>query len=329
MNKNTVRVVGLGAYLPQRVMSNEEWSEYVDTSDEWITTRTGIKRRRIAAANETTADMAVAAARGALKDSGMESHQIDEVIVATDTPEVLLPDTASFVQHRLGIREVPAYDIGSSGCAGFVQALDIARSRIHFNGGNILVVGVELLTRFMNWRDRNTCVLFGDAAAAAVVSTGTSGGEILTAVAGTDGSQTQILTLEIGGTREPFSLEAAQRGRHQQVVMKGREIFREAVRRMSEASSQVLERAKLTKEDVALVVPHQANLRIIEAVAKRLDVPLEKFYINVQEYGNTGSASVPLALWEARHLGRIAPGDLILLTAFGAGFHWAAMLLRF
>jgi len=329
MGKDAIRVVGLGAYLPEHVMTNEEWSNYVDTSDEWITTRTGIKRRRIAAPDETTTDMAVAAASAALEDAGVSGQEIDEVIVATDTPEVFLPDTSSFVQHRLGIREVPAYEIGSSGCAGFIQALDIARARVHFGGGRILVVGVELLSRFMNWKDRNTCVLFGDAAAAAVVASAGEGGEILSAVAGTDGSQTGILTLEVGGTRKPFTLQAAQQGSHQNVVMNGREIFREAVRRMSEASLKVISDAKLTKNEIALVVPHQANLRIIEAVAKRLELPLEKFYINIQEYGNTGSASVPLALWEARGLGRISAGDIVLLTAFGAGFHWAAMLLKF
>ena len=329
MKDNAANLVGLGVYLPQRVMSNSEWAQYVDTSDEWITARTGIKRRRIAGPEESTADMAVAAALSALADAEIGAEEIDEIIVASDTPEVYLPDTACFVQHRLGAREIPSYDLGSSGCAGFLLALDIARSRIHSGSQRILVIGAELLTRLMSWQDRETCVLFGDAAAAAVIGREAGMAKIVAAVAGTDGSQADILTLEVGGTRQPFSLEAAQSGRHKNTVLNGREVFKGAVRRMSEASCQVLAKANLTMQDVSLVVPHQANLRIIEAVAKRLEVPLEKFYVNIQDYGNTGSASVALALWEARKNGKVARGDLVLLTAFGAGFHWAAVLLQF
>ena len=329
MTESVVSLIGLGAYLPQRVMSNAEWTHYVDTSDEWITARTGIKNRRIASAEESTADMAVAAAQSALDDAALRAEEIDEIIVASDTPEVYLPDTACFVQHRLGAREIPSYDLGSSGCAGFLLALDVARSRIHSGAQRILVIGVELLTRLMSWQDRETCVLFGDGAAAAVIGRGEGMAEIVAAVAGTDGSQSNILTLEVGGTRHPFSLEAAQSGRHKHTVLNGREVFKGAVRRMSEASCQVLAQANLTMKDVSLVIPHQANLRIIEAVAKRLEVPMEKFYVNIQDYGNTGSASVALALWEARKQGKVKQGDLVLLTAFGAGFHWAAVLLQF
>ncbi len=324
-----IGLLGLGAYVPERVMSNEEWAEYVDTSDEWITTRTGIKRRRLAAEDESTADLATAAAEGALADAGLTSREIDEIIVASDTPEVYLPDTASFVQHRLGAREIPAYDLAGSGCAGFVLALDIARSRAREDARRVLVIGVELLTRIMSWRDRNTCVLFGDAAGAAVIGSGTAAAEILAATAGTDGSRGDILCLEVGGTRAPFNLERARVGLHQKVVMNGKEVFKEAVARMTAAAERVLTEAGLQVEDLALVVPHQANLRILEAVRKTLGLPPEKVFVNVQEYGNTGSASVPLALWEARQQGRISPGDLVLLTSFGAGFHWAAILLRF
>ncbi len=324
-----IGILGLGAYVPERVMSNEEWAEYVDTSDEWITTRTGIKRRRLAAEDESTADLALVAAERALADAGLTPREIDEIIVASDTPEVYLPDTASFVQQRLGAREIPAYDLAGSGCAGFVLALDIARSRAREDGRRVLVIGVELLTRLMSWRDRNICVLFGDAAGAAVIGTGTGAAEILAATAGTDGSRGGILCLEVGGTRAPFNLERARQGLHQKVVMKGREVFKEAVARMTAAAEQVLAEAGFEIDDLALVVPHQANLRILEAVRKTLGLAPEKLFINVQEYGNTGSASIPLALWEARQLGRIERGDLVLLTSFGAGFHWAAMLLRF
>lgn len=323
-----VGILGLGAYAPERVMANDEWSLHLDTTDEWIRTRTGIERRRIAADEETTASMAVTAARRALEDAGLGPEDLDEIIVATDTPEVYIPDTASFVQDRLGAREVPAYDLAGSGCAGFLQGLDVARSRVLSGQRRVLVVGVELLSRLMDWKDRSTAVLFGDAAGAAVMGETEGPGELVAAVAGTDGSRWNILTLEAGGTRLPFH-SVSSRAAHNTIVMKGREVFREAVARMSQAASQVLEKAGRVMADVALVVPHQANLRIIRAVGKALGVATEKVFVNVQEYGNTGSASVPLALAEARSAGRIRSGDLVLLTSFGAGFHWAATLVRF
>lgn len=319
-----VGVVGLGAYLPPRVMTNEEWAQYVDTSDEWITERTGIKRRRLAALEESTADLAVKAARAALEDAGLTSGDVDEIVVTTDTPEVYLPDTASFVQERLGARRIPCYDLAGSGCAGFLLALDIARSRIRERDRKILVIAVELITRLMNWRDRNTCVLFGDAAAAAVLGRRPDAMEIVAATAGTDGSKARILAVEVGGTRTPFRPGGAPL----ELVMNGREVFKEAVEHMTGAAREVLAQAGVDLSEVALVVPHQANLRILEAVRERLGVPAHKLVVNVQEYGNTGSASVPLALWEARRDGRLRPGDLVLLVSFGAGFHWAGMLLR-
>lgn len=324
-----VGLLGLGVYLPERVMTNDEWAEYVDTSDEWIVARTGIHTRRIAADEESTADLALAAAQAALADGAFEPADIDEIVLATDTPEVFAPDTAAYVQARLGVGHIPCYDLAGSGCAGFVLALDIARSRALANGRRILVIGVELITRLMNWKDRNTCVLFGDAGGAAVVGHGPGAVEILAATAGTDGTRSDILGLETGGTRRPVTMERVRQGLHKNLVMDGREVFREAVRRMSEASLQVVAKAGVSMNDVALVVPHQANLRILNAVAARLGLSDNRVFINVQEYGNTGSASVPLALWEAREQGRIKPGDLVLLTAFGAGFHWAAALLRF
>ena len=329
MINEPIGLLGLGAYVPDRVMTNDDWAEYVDTSDEWITTRTGIKNRRVAADDETTVDLAVAAAERALEDAAIAASEIDEIIVATDTPEVYIPDTAPFIQQRLGAREVPSFDLAGSGCAGFVLGLDVARSRALSGGKKVLVVGVELLTRLMDWSDRATCVLFGDAAGAAVVGpTGEGGGAFLSFTAGTDGAQAEILGLEAGGTRLPFTLEGAERGEHKDIVMKGREVFREAVTRMAAASREVLTQAGLGVEDLALVVPHQANLRIILALQKQLDIPDDKLAVNVQDYGNTGSASIPLALWEARNEGRVAKGDVVLLTAFGAGFHWAAMVLR-
>jgi 3-oxoacyl-[acyl-carrier-protein] synthase-3 len=324
-----IGLLGLGAYLPERVMPNEEWAQYVDTSDEWITSRTGIKRRRIAAGDQTTADLAAAAARAAMDDAGCSPQDIDELIVATDTPEACWPDTAPYVQHLLGLREIPSYDLGKSGCAGFVLGLDLARARVQQHGGRVLLIGAELLSRHMDWKDRATCVLFGDGAGATVIGADPAAAEIRSAVAGTDGSQSGILGREAGGSRAPFTLQQAQRGEHLHLVMHGRAVFREATKRMSRASRDALELAGIPLEEIALVVPHQANLRIMQAVADALELPPEKLYVNVDEYGNTGSASIPIALWEARRNGRIERGDLVLLTSFGAGFHWAAAVVRF
>ncbi|MEE9534448.1 MAG: beta-ketoacyl-ACP synthase III [Acidimicrobiia bacterium] len=322
-------IVGFGGYVPERVMTNEDWSKLVDTTDEWITSRTGIKERRFAADDESTLDLAAIAAERALKDAGLTADDIDEIIVATDTPEVYTPDTASLLQHRLGCRNIPTYDLGGSGCAGFVQGLDVARARIHFEPKRILVIGVELISRLINWEDRATSVLFGDAAGAVIMDSGSGRAEVLAVLAGTDGSKADILTLQTGGTRHPFTAEAAARGDHQRLDMNGREVFREAVRRMSGAVEDVLDQIGKRLEDVALIVPHQANLRIIDAVGRKLGASENQVYVNVDRYGNTGSASVPLALWEANEEGLIKEGDLVVLTAFGAGFHWAAAALQF
>ena len=328
MSANGIGVIGLGAYTPERVIDNQFWADRLDTSDEWIVRRTGIRRRRFAAESQSSVDLAYGAATMAIRDAGIDVAEIDEIVLATDTPEVVTPDTAAFLQHRLGAREIPAYDLAGSGCAGFVQALDLARSRLLTGKDKILVVGVELISRLVDWTDRSTIVLFGDAAGAAVLSNAAGGSEILEAKSGTDGSQTDILTLTAGGTRLAFSQEVLDKRLHKKLTMNGKAVFKHAVTRMTEVSRQVLEAAGVTLDEIRLVIPHQANLRILEAVGAALDLPQEKLYVNVHEYGNTGSASVPLALWEAREKGLIGPGDLVLLTAFGAGFHWAAMLLR-
>jgi len=329
IDRNDIGILGIGAYLPSRIMTNDEWAQHVDTSHQWIVERTGIERRRIAADHETTADLAVGAARSALERAAITPEEIAEIIVATDTPEVPIPDTAAFVQHRLGAREVPAYDLAGSGCAGFLQALDVARARVLLGQDPVLVIGAELLSRRISWRDRSTAVLFGDGAGAAVVGTRRPAARILSAVTGTDGSQAGILGMEVGGSRRPFTAEETKDDAHKKLVMHGREVFREAVRRMSAAAREALRQAGLSVADVAHVVPHQANIRIIQAVGKDLGVPPDKVFINVQDYGNMGSASIPVALWEAETQQRIAPGSVVLLTAFGAGFHWAAMVLQY
>jgi len=325
-----IGILGLGSYVPERIMTNAEWTAYVDTSDEWIRERTGIVQRRIAAPEQSTVDLAEHAARAALADAGVAVGAVDELIVATDTPECYIPDTSAFLQDRLGLGEISTFDLAGSGCAGFLQALDVACARVAWSKARVLVVGAELLTRLMSWQDRNTCVLFGDGAGAAVVGRVSEGrGEILAATAGTDGSKAGILGLETGGTRRPFSKEAAAEDAHHDIVMNGREVFREAVHRMSAAARQVLDQLGMTLDDIDLVVPHQANLRILHAVAKALRAPLEKVFIHVQDFGNTGSASIPLALDRARAAGRVPPGTVALLTSFGAGFHWGAMVVRF
>lgn len=322
-------LMGFGRYAPSRVVTNDDWAEMVDTTDEWITQRTGIKRRRFAADDESTMTMAVAAAEKAMKDADLLAGEIDEIIVATDTPEMMTPDTAALVQHQLGCRNVPTYDLGGSGCAGFVQALDVAASRIAFSPKNVLVIGVELISRMISLKDRSTAVLFGDAAGAVVVGPEPSRAEVLGVVAGTDGDHAEILTLAAGGTRNPFNEDTLASGDYNRLVMDGRKVFVEAVRRMSQATAEVLEKIGRSIADVSLVIPHQANQRIIDAVRKQLGLDEDHFFVNVHEYGNTGSATVPFAMSEAVDEGRIREGDLVLLTAFGAGFHWAAAALQF
>ena len=322
-------ILGFGGYAPERVVTNDDWAKWVDTSDEWITQRTGIKRRHFAADDESTMTLAAAAAARALKDSDLTPDDVDEIILATDTPEMMTPDTAALVQARLGCRNVPTYDLGGSGCAGFVQALDVARSRIMTSPKKVLVIGVELITRMISMKDRATAVLFGDGAGAVVMGPGEGRAEVLDVVSGTDGSSAEILTLAAGGTRHPFNEESLRNGDYNRLVMDGRKVFTEAVRRMSEASVEVLEKVGRSMSEVKLVIPHQANLRIIEAVRKKLGLEPESVYVNVHEYGNTGSATVPLAMWEAVENGRIKAGDLVVLTAFGAGFHWSAAAVQF
>jgi len=322
-------ILGFGGYAPERVMTNDDWAKLIDTSDEWITQRTGIKRRHIAADDESTMTMSVAAAESALKDAGLVPDDIDEIILATDTPEMMTPDTSALVQHQLGCRNIPTYDLGGSGCAGFVQAVDVAKTRIAAQPKKVLVIGVELISRMISAKDRATSVLFGDAAGAVVMGPDSGRAEVLDVISGTDGAHAEILTLAAGGTRNPFNQESVDSGDYNRLIMDGRKVFVEAVRRMSEASMEVVQRVGRSLSDVALVIPHQANLRIIDAVGKKLGIGSDRVYVNVDEYGNTGSATVPLAMWEAVQNDRIKDGDLVVLTAFGAGFHWAAAAVQF
>lgn len=322
-------ILGFGGYAPPHVVTNDDWARTLDTSDEWITQRTGIKRRRHAGPDETTMTMAAEAAANALKDADLTPDDVDEIVLATDTPEMMTPDTAALVQNQLGCRNIPTYDLGGSGCAGFVQALDVARSRIIVDPKKILVIGVELISKMISHEDRSTAVLFGDGAGAVVMGPETGRAEVLGVVSGTDGSAAEILTLAAGGTRNPFNAESLASGDYNRLVMDGRRIFVEAVTRMSEAATDVLAKIGRSLSDVDLVIPHQANLRIIDAVRKKLGLSEDLVFVNIEEYGNTGSATVPFAMWEAVDKGRVVPGDLVILTAFGAGFHWAAAAVQF
>jgi 3-oxoacyl-[acyl-carrier-protein] synthase-3 len=322
-------ILGFGGYAPKRVVTNDDWAAMVDTSDQWITQRTGIKERRFAAEDETTMTLAADAAVAALKDADLTPDDVDEIVVATDTPEMMTPDTAALVQARLGCRNVPTYDLSGSGCAGFVQALDVAKSRIAVEPKKILVVGVELISRMISLEDRATAVLFGDGAGAVILGPDRGRAEVLGVVAGTDGSAAEILTLAAGGTRNPFNEASLASGDYNRLVMDGKKIFVEAVRRMSEAAVDVLAKVGRSLSEVSLVIPHQANLRIIDAVRKKLGIAEENVFVNIDKYGNTGSATVPFAMWEAVQGDRIQHGDLVVLTAFGAGFHWAAAAVQF
>jgi len=322
-------ILGFGGYVPARVVTNDYWARQVDTTDEWITQRTGIKERRFAADDESTMTLATQAAASALKDADLTPDDIDEIVLATDTPEMMTPDTAALVQNQLGCRNIPTYDLGGSGCAGFVQALDVARSRILVQPQVVLVIGVELISRMISMKDRATSVLFGDGAGAVVMGPDRGRAEVLDVVAGTDGSAAEILTLAAGGTRNPFNAESLANGDYNRLVMDGRRVFTEAVRRMSEAASDVLDKVGRSLSDVKLVIPHQANIRIIDAVRKKMGLDERAVFVNVEKFGNTGSATVPFAMWQAVNEGRIEEGDLVVLTAFGAGFHWAAAAVQF
>lgn len=323
-------IIGTGSYMPARVLTNHDLEKLVETSDEWITTRTGIKERRIAAPDETTSDMASEAARRALHTAGVKPEEVDLIIVATVTPDMFFPSTACFVQKKIGATNAVGFDI-SAACSGFLYALQTAR---HFlNGGprkTALVIGAEKLSSLINWTDRNTCVLFGDGAGAAVIrwdDAPDAPGRVISSFMGTDGNLADLLKVPGGGTALPITAENVHL-RPNTIHMEGRETFKHAVTRMCQASEKALKEAGLTAQDVKLVIPHQANARIISAIAERLGVPEERTFINLDKYGNTSAATIPVSLDEANRSGRIQRGDILLLVAFGGGFTWASSVIR-
>jgi 3-oxoacyl-[acyl-carrier-protein] synthase III len=322
------RILGTGHYVPEKVLANVDLEKIVETSDAWIAERTGIRRRHIAADNENTSDMAAAAARHALESAGLNAADIDMIIVGTISGDSPMPACAVHVQQKLGADSIPAFDV-SAACAGFIYGLTIADQFIATGAARcVLVIGVELLSRLLDWQDRTTCVLFGDGAGAVVLGPAEGDGKGLLATRiFTDGSLAHALTIPGGGTAEPLTDEGLAKKRNK-VHMMGQEIFRTAIKNLTSASTAVLKASGLTSADLDWVVAHQANLRIITQVADRLNFPMEKFIINIQEYGNTSSASIPIALDEAVRDGRIKTGQNVLMCALGAGISWGAALVR-
>jgi 3-oxoacyl-[acyl-carrier-protein] synthase-3 len=322
-----IHVTGWGKFVPPRVLTNDDLAEMVDTSDEWIRTRTGIGERRIASDGETTSSMALHAARQALDVAGLKPSQLDLVIVATVTPDYVFPSTACLVQDALGAAHAAAFDL-SAGCTGFVYGLSVAADLISAGTyENALVIGAETLSRIVDWSDRETCVLFGDGAGAVILQANGADGGLLSTVLGSDGSGGKLLYVPAGGSREPASHRTVGERLHY-VKMRGREVFRFAVRTMPAATRQVLGQANLTLSDLKLVIPHQANQRIIEASARSLKLPPETVFSNLERYGNTSAASIPIALCEAAEEGLIEQDDLVVCVGFGAGLTWGAAALR-
>lgn len=325
----SVYIRGMGVYMPERRLTNADLERLVETSDEWIRTRTGMVERRIAAPEDSTSDLGTRAAEKAIVDAGISKEDIDLVIVATVTADQTFPSTACKIQAKLGLRtDIPAFDMMAA-CSGFVYMMQVANHMLRAGDyKNVLIITAEKLSSIVNWEDRSTCVLFGDGAAAFVL---TKCNEpyvgILGNILGADGSQGDLLTLPAGGSMNPASYETVRNKEHC-LTMAGNQVFKIAVRTMSECCVRLLEKCNVTADQIKWVIPHQANMRIVDAVARQIKVPLEKFCINIEKTGNTSACSIPICMEETYRAGKIQPGDLVLLTAFGGGFTWGATLIR-
>jgi 3-oxoacyl-[acyl-carrier-protein] synthase-3 len=326
-NVPDVHIIGTGAYTPDYVLTNRDLEQIVDTSDEWIVSRTGIRERRIAPPDTPSSSLATEAAARALQDAGIQAGELDQIIVGTVTGDRIFPSTACIVQDRLAASNAFAFDV-SAACAGFLYGLSVGRCAIISGAARtVLVLGVESLSKIVDWTDRNTCVLFGDAAGAVVLrSTGKPGGVLATKLH-SDGSLVHLLEMPAGGSLLPPSHETVEKRLHT-IHMSGNDVFKHAVRAMESVAVEALEAAGRSASELDLLVPHQANYRIIDATARRLGLPMEKVFVNLDRYGNTSSASIPLALDEARRSGRIKPGDLVEMVTFGGGFTWAAAVVE-
>lgn len=323
-----VKVIGTGMWVPPRVLTNHDLEKMVDTSDEWIRTRTGIIERRIADPGVTTSDLGAKAAEIAIRNAGLSPEDIDFVLCATITPDMVFPATAYLISEKLGIKR-PGFDLNSA-CSGFVYGSAVAASLLKSGMfRNVLVVGAETLSRVTDWQDRNTCVLFGDGAGAAVYTIDDSESDILSVELGGDGGYSELLYVPAGGSKMPATEETV-RNRLHFIKMNGRETFKMAVRMMTESVERVIRKAGIGKDDVKLVIPHQANMRIVDAIAEYLGVVREeRVFVNLDKYGNTSAASIPIALAEAVEQGKINRGDIVVLVAFGGGFSWGAIALKY
>jgi 3-oxoacyl-[acyl-carrier-protein] synthase-3 len=321
------RITGWGAYAPEEVLTNFDLEQRLDTSDAWIVQRSGIRERHIAAEHETTASLAIKAATDALRRADLPADSLDLIIVATTTPDYLTPPVSSQIQHALGATDVPAFVL-ETGCTGFVYSLATAYQFIATGAyKTILVIGVELLSRHINWEDRSTAVLFGDAAGAVVIEATEEACGMRGFVLGSDGSQAHQIIVPAGGTAEPPNGDALAGGRHY-IHMNGREVFKFATRVVGRASRQAVAKAGMSMDEIDWIIPHQANLRIIQSAAREMNLPLDRFVVNIENYGNTSAASIPLALTENLESGRIKPDDNLLLVSFGAGLTWGALVLQ-
>lgn len=326
MNIVRAGIAGTGKCIPERILANHELAQMVDTSDEWITTRSGIKERRIADAATASSDLAIVAGRKALVEAKIAPEDVQLIIVATSTPDYLFPTTACLVQRGLGCFNAGAFDLLSA-CTGFIYALNtgwqfVASGRY----SNVLVIGVETLSKIANYKDRSTCVLFGDAAGAVVLTEG-NGSEMLYCKLGADGRYEDLIKLSGGGSRNPATAETVAKGMHF-LTMKGKEVYKFAVSKMIELTQDAMEQCNLSVEDIGLLIPHQVNMRIIESAAEKLSIPKEKILINIDRYGNTSAASIPVALDEASKAGRLKRGDIVVMVAFGAGLTWGSTVVR-
>lgn len=328
MKQYNVKILATGSYVPEKVLTNTDLEKMVQTSDEWITTRTGIKERRIADEKTATSDLSIQAAKKALDEAKLTPQDLDAIIVATITPDMFFPSTACFVQKGLGAKNACAFDI-SAACSGFIYGVAVAKSFIETGlYKNILLIGAETLTKITDWEDRNTCVLFGDGAGAMILSRSESEEtSVLSVYLGADGNYDYLLNLPGGGSRNPISKKIIDERLHY-LKMEGKEVFKVAVTKMSEAAEKALELAGKNYQDLALVIPHQANKRIIEAIAKRMNYPIDKVFINLHKYGNVSAATTIIGLDEARKEGKAKKGDLVVLVAFGGGFTWGAAVIK-
>lgn len=326
-DKRRAKIVGTGFYVPDQILTNADLEKMVDTSDEWITTRSGIKERHIARADQVTSDMCLEAARRALRNAHLEPSDIDMIIVTTVTPDQPLPSTACFVQAGLGVPNIPAFDLAAA-CTGFIYGLAVGEGMVLGGAARrVLLISAEMLTKVTNWKDRSTCVLFGDGAGAAILEESRDESGLLSVFLGADGSLSQLLYIPAGGTRSPASVQTVAENHHT-IIMKGSEVYKHAVKRMGESAEAALKKAGLNKDQVDVFIPHQANIRIIEAVGDRLKIPREKVYVNIERYGNVSAATIPIAIHELRQLKRFKPGSVMLMCAFGGGFTWGAATYR-